>query len=180
MFYSIVTLLLILSNVIVFFMIRTDKTDVDELTMSYHSVFNRREYIRILTSGFAHYEPLHLLMNMLSLYNVGTFVEDYFGHFGMLLIYMGSMILGKLASLYLRHYNRDDYSSSLGASGAISGLLGAYFLVILRHYGFAGFQYLLRPIISLVMISSIPGVDGTSHFCCMAVGIVISYLLLMF
>ena len=89
-------------------------------------------------------------------------------------------MLGKLASLYLRHYNHDDYSSSLGASGAISGLLGAYFLVVLRHYGFSGFEYLLRPIISLVLISSIPGVDGTSHFCCMAVGIVISYLLLMF
>ena len=120
MLNSYVTLLLILSNVIVFFMIRTDKTDVDELTMSYHSVFTLREYIRILTSGFAHYDPMHLLMNMLSLYNVGTFVESCFGHFGMLLIYFGSLVLGKLASLYLRHYNHDDYSSSLGASGATS------------------------------------------------------------
>ena len=174
------TILLIVINVIVFFLIRSEKLHAEELSMSYHVVFNRRQYIRLLSSGFAHEDPLHLLMNMISLYNVGTFVEGYFGHLWMLVIYMGSMILGKLFTLYIRHANRDDYSASLGASGAISGLLGAYFLVILRYYGFSGMSYLLRPAISLIMISSLPGVDGTSHFCCMGVGMVITYLILMF
>jgi hypothetical protein len=55
--------------------------------------------------------------------------------------------------------------------------LGAYFLVILHRYGFSGMQYLLRPVVSLVMISALPGVDGTSHFCCMAVGMALTWLL---
>ncbi len=176
---SFLTFLLILSNVIVFFMIRTEKLDADELSSSYHIVFNRQQYYRILSAGFAHEDPVHLLMNMISLYNVGTFVESYFGHLGMFVLYFGSLIIGKLLTLYLRHYNHDDYTASLGASGAISGLLGAYFLVIVRYYGFSAFEYLLRPLISLVMISSMPGVDGTSHFCSMAVGLVIAYVLMM-
>ncbi len=180
MLYYYVTICLIVINVAVFLMIRSGKLYAEALTMSYHIVFNRGQYYRILTSAFAHEDPIHLLMNMISLYNVGSFVELYFGHFWMAVIYFASMIGGKLLSLYIRHANHDDYSSSLGASGAISGLLGAYFFVILRYYGFGGFEHLLRPIISLVLISSIPGVDGTSHFCCMAVGLVITWLIHMF
>lgn len=176
MLYDFVTILLIFINVIVFFFIRSGKLHTEELAMSYHVVFNRKQYFRIITSAFTHEEPAHLIINMMSLYNVGTFVEDYFGHLGMFIIYFVSMILGKLFSLYLRHYNHDDYSSSIGASGAISGLLGAYFLVILHYYGFSGMEYLLRPMISLIMISALPGVDGTSHFCCMAVGMALTWL----
>lgn len=177
MLYYSYTLLLIFINVIVFFLIRNGRLDADDLDMSYHTVFNLRQYHRILTSAFCHVDPIHLLMNMISLYNVGSFAESYFGHLRILLIYFVSMILGKCFSLYIRHSNRDDYTSSMGASGAISGLLGAYFLVILHRYGFSGMQYLLRPVVSLVMISALPGVDGTSHFCCMAVGMALTWLL---
>ncbi|MBQ6333468.1 MAG: rhomboid family intramembrane serine protease [Erysipelotrichaceae bacterium] len=174
------TISLIVVNVIVFILIRTGKLDEDDLLSSYHLVFNRREYQRIITAGFTHSEPVHLLMNMLSLYNVGTFVESYFGHFYFLLIYFASMILGKLLALYIRHSNRDDYTMSRGASGAISGLLGSYFLVILHYYGFSGMSYLMRPMVSLLMISMMPGVDGTSHFSSMAVGMAITYLFFLF
>ncbi len=174
--YHFLTIFLIFVNVIVFMLIRAGRLDADDLGMSYHTVFNRKEYRRILTSAFTHAEPLHLIMNMISLYNVGSFVEGYFGTWRMALIYFVSLVLGKLLSLFIRHSNRDDYTMSLGASGAICGLLGAYFLVILRHYGLGGFNYLYRPIISLVMISVLPGVDGTSHFSCMAVGMAVTWL----
>ena len=125
-------------------------------------------------------DPMHLLMNMVSLYNVGSFVESYFGRGRMLVIYFVSLILGKLLSMYIRHSNHDDYTVSIGASGAISGLLGAYFLVILHYYGFGGISYLSRPLISLVMISIMPGVDGTSHFSCMAAGMAVTWLFFLF
>ena len=157
-------------------MIQQDKLDVEDLAVSYHMVFNRKEYYRIITAGFTHRDPMHLIMNMISLYNVGTFAESFFGHIEFLILYFGSMIIGKYFALQIRHANRDDYSFSIGASGAISGLLGAYFLVIIRYYGFAGMRMLGRPLVSLLLISAMPGVDGTSHFCCMAVGMVISYL----
>ena len=174
--YHLCTVILIFINVIVFLAIRAEKLDADDLGMSYHTVFNRREYQRILTSAFTHVEPMHLLMNMVSLYNVGSFVESYFGRVWMLVIYFSSLFMGKILSLLIRHNNRDDYTVSIGASGAISGLLGAYFLVILRYYGFSGITYLSRPLISLVMISIVPGVDGTSHFSCMAAGMAVTWL----
>ena len=178
--YHLFTVVLIVINVIVFMAIRSGKLDSDDLGASYHMVFNRREYKRILSSAFTHFDPTHLLMNMISLYNVGSFVESYFGHLRFLFLYFGSLILGKLFALYIRHNNRDDYTMSIGASGAISGLLGAYFLIVLHFYGFSGLSYLSRPMISLVLISIMPGVDGTSHFCCMAVGMALTWLYLLF
>ena len=174
------TFLLIVVNVIVFILIWTSKLDEDDLSVSYHTVFNLRQYYRILTSAFTHSDPMYILFNMISLYNVGTFVEAYFGHFWMLVIYFVSLILGRLMALYIRHNNRDDYTMTLGASGAICGMLGAYFMTVLHYYGFSGFSYLLRPMVSLVMISVLPGVDGTSHFSCMAAGMAITYLLFLF
>ncbi len=119
MYREFCTYFLILVNVIVFFMIRSEKIEAEDLMMSYHMVFNRREYYRLVSSGFAHREPMHLLFNMISLYNIGTFVENVFGHFSFLLIYFGSLIFGHILSLMIKHNNRNDYALSLGASGEI-------------------------------------------------------------
>lgn len=175
-----ITILLVIANVIVFFLIRSGKLDAEELSVSYHTVYNRKEYKRIITSAFTHVDIMHIVFNMISLVNVGQFVEDVFGPVKMLIIYFGSMIFGKILSLQIRHANHDDYTYSLGASGAICGLLGAYFMVILYIYGFDGIYSLLRPMTSLVMMSLLPGVDGTSHFSCMAVGMAITFLLVKF
>ncbi len=59
MLYYFYTLLLIFINVIVFFLIRNGRLDADDLDMSYHTVFNLRQYHRILTSAFCHVDPIH-------------------------------------------------------------------------------------------------------------------------
>ena len=173
------TYLLLFLNVAIFALIKMDKLDPGYLGTSYHNVFNRREYYRILSGAFTHLEILHLFFNMSSLVNVGTFVEGYFGSVRMLVIYFVSMILGRLLALFIRHANHDDYTESIGASGAICGLLGAYFLVILYYYGASALPSLVRPLVSLVIMSILPGVDGTSHFCCMAVGMAVTFLMMM-
>ena len=175
---NMMTILLVFINVIVFFLIRMGKLDSDDLGMSYHTVFNKKEYYRIITSAFTHVDVMHIFFNMSSLVNVGTFVEQMFGPWKMLLIYFGSMILGKILSLQIRHNRHDDYTMSIGASGAICGILGTYFMVILYFLGMDGLRELLRPLASLVIMSVIPGVDGTSHFSCMAVGMAITALLM--
>ena len=174
------TYILVIINVIVFILIKTNKLDSEDLASSYHMVFNRKQYYRIITSAFAHEDILHIFFNMVSLINIGSFVEDVFGSVRMLIIYFVSMILGKILALLIRHNNRDDYTMSLGASGAICGILGTYFLVVLYIYGFNGIYSLLRPISSLLIMSMLPGIDSTSHFSCMAVGMAISYLMIMF
>ena len=173
------TYILVGINIIVFILVRMGKLDADELAVSYHWVFNRKQYYRILTSAFTHQDFTHIAFNMISLVNVGTFVESVFGPARMLLIYFVSMILGKIFALLINHNNHKDYQLSLGASGAICGLLGCYFLVVLYVYGLAGIQSLIRPLTSLVIVSIAPGVDGVTHFTCMAVGMAITYLILI-
>ncbi len=180
MIFSFFTILLIIINAVVFFMIRSGKLQIEDLGMSYHLVFNRRQYYRLLTTGFTHREITHIIFNMMSLYNVGSTIELLFGHLGFLLIYFGSMIFGHIIALQLRHNDRDDYTMSIGASGAIYGLIGAYFLLIMKYYGFSAISEMIRPLISMVVLSLLPGIDGKSHISCMAVGMAITYLLIKF
>lgn len=180
MIFSFFTILLILINIVVFILIRTGRLQIEDLGMSYHLVFNRKQYYRLLTTAFTHREITHILFNMMSLYNVGSTIELLFGHFGFLLIYFGSMIIGHIIALQLRHNDRDDYTMSIGASGAIYGIIGAYFLLIVKFYGFSAIGEMLRPIISMVVLSLLPGIDGKSHISCMAVGMAIAYLLIQF
>ena len=172
--------MLVLINIVVFVMIMNGRLSADDLASSYHSVFNRKEYYRILTGAFTHQEITHIACNMISLVNVGTAVEQIFGSVGMLVIYFGSMILGKILALQIRHNRRDDYTLSLGASGAICGLIGAYLLVVMKYYGMNGLLSMGRSLASLVIMSVLPGVDGTSHFSCMAMGMVIAWIMMFF
>ena len=173
------TYLLILINILVFIMIRMNKLDADKMSVSYYSFSVNKEYYRILTSAFAHYDIYHFLSNMLSLYNIGTICEDTFGSMKMMLIYFVSMIAGKYLAIQIRHNRHDDYTLSLGASGAISGLFGAYMLVMMYYYGIQTLTYFTRPILSMIIISILPGVDGTSHICCLSIGMLLAYLLII-
>ncbi|MBR3250435.1 MAG: rhomboid family intramembrane serine protease [Erysipelotrichaceae bacterium] len=180
MIFSFFTYALILANIVVFIAIRSGKLDVEDLGMSYHLVFNRKQYYRLLTAGFTHREITHILFNMLSLYNVGGYMELLFGHLGFLLIYFGSMIIGHILALLLRHNDHDDYTMSIGASGAVYGVIGAYVMLIVRFNGFSALSELIRPAVSMLVMSMLPGIDGKSHICCLAVGLVISFLLMQF
>lgn len=172
------TYLLVLINIVVFMMVMGGRLDSDDLAVSYHSVFNRKEYYRILTSSFTHSDIAHIACNMISLINIGTAAESIFGSGQMLVIYFGSMILGKFLALQIRHNRRDDYTMSQGASGAICGLIGAYLLVVMKYFGMDGLLSMGRSLASLVIMSVLPGVDGTSHFSCLAMGMVIAWLLM--
>ncbi|MBR5755203.1 MAG: rhomboid family intramembrane serine protease [Erysipelotrichaceae bacterium] len=173
-----VTIILLLTNVIVYILTSTGRISTDEMGSSYYEVFVRKEYWRIITGAFAHLDITHILFNMFSQLTIGSFVEDVYGSLKMLLIYFGSLILGRIMSMLIRHANHDDYTLSCGASGAICGLMGAYFTFVIYRYGLDGLSYLIRPIVNVAIMSFLPGIDGTSHVCCLAVGLLISWLLL--
>jgi membrane associated rhomboid family serine protease len=87
------------------------------------AILARREYIRLVTSGFLHLNGRHLLMNMVSLYFFGPMIELVFGAKEFLIIYFAALIGGNLLSLYIHRYH--DYRA-LGASGAVSGVIFAH------------------------------------------------------
>lgn len=82
--------------------------------------------LTMVTCVFLHGSLMHFLGNMLFLYIFGDNVEDCFGHFGYLLFYLAT---GTLASL--AHYWSMPMSTvpTIGASGAIAGVMGGYFIL---------------------------------------------------
>lgn len=91
------------------------------------SILRKKEYKRILTSGFLHVNWVHFIFNIIALTAFSPQIEQSLGYGNYLLIYFGSLIGGNLLALWL-HRNHGDYSA-VGASGAISGLLFSYILL---------------------------------------------------
>jgi membrane associated rhomboid family serine protease len=85
--------------------------------------------IPIVVSMFLHGSWLHLLSNMLFLFVFGRSVENRFGHLTFLLIYLVSGMGGAFLHIFL---NAGSRVPSIGASGAIAGVLGAYFVCFPR------------------------------------------------
>jgi membrane associated rhomboid family serine protease len=85
-------------------------------------VFNQL-WLTLLTSMFLHGGLLHIGSNMLYLFIFGDNVEDRFGHFRFLLFYF---ICGIAAGITHIVANADSQAPSIGASGAIAGVLAAY------------------------------------------------------
>ena len=83
------------------------------------------EWYRLITSMFLHFNFEHILMNMLSLFIFGKIVESIVGPLRMLGIYVISGLLGNFISLSF-----NLHTVSVGASGAIFGLIGSIFAMM--------------------------------------------------
>lgn len=82
--------------------------------------------VPMLTSMFLHASWTHVLGNMLMLWIFGDNIEDYLGHFKFLVFYL---LCGLAASFTHILLNPSSLVPSVGASGAIAGVMGAYFIV---------------------------------------------------
>jgi membrane associated rhomboid family serine protease len=87
-------------------------------------------YITLLTAVFMHGSIAHIAGNMLFLWIFGDNIENTLGHLRYLLFYLVCGLLASLAYVYSTvFFGGDPLIPSLGASGAISGVLGAYLLL---------------------------------------------------
>ena len=86
-------------------------------------------WMTLLTCIFLHGGWLHFLGNMWFLYIFGDNVEDCFGHMGYLAFYLGCGVAASVAHLLT---NLSNSVPTIGASGAIAGVMGAYFLLYPR------------------------------------------------
>ena len=90
----------------------------------------RGEKIRMLTSGFLHVNPQHLLFNMVTLYFFAYIVIAKLGEVQFVIIYLASLVAGSLLSLA---FNKNNYHySAVGASGAVMGII--YSAILLEPY----------------------------------------------
>lgn len=83
-------------------------------------------YLTFVSSLFLHGGFFHLLSNMLYLWIFGTGVEDRIGHFRFIFFYL---ICGVAASFVHVIFNHESLIPTIGASGAISGVLGSYLII---------------------------------------------------
>ena len=124
------------------------------------------EYWRLLTSMFLHIGVIHLLVNCLSLFIIGSMTERIFGSFPMLLIYVMSGFCGGSVSYAML----GPFSVAAGASGAVFGCLGSvgtYFLLRKNIMGEVGRQsfnaVLMLAGINFIFGIIVPSVDNWAH-----------------
>lgn len=94
----------------------------------------KQEYYRIFTSLFLHWDINHLISNMIVLYYLGEVVEQNFGSVRYGILYLAAGIGGNLLSMVYEFYSGAVILSA-GASGAIFGLVGALFILLIVHKG---------------------------------------------
>ena len=120
------------------------------------------DFYRLVACIFLHAGIIHIALNMYSLYIIGPKIEDFFGKWKYLLIYLLSGISGSLLSISL-----NNNVVSVGASGAIFGLFGAliYFGHSYRGYIGAIIKSKIIPIViyNLLIGFFIAGIDMWGH-----------------
>jgi hypothetical protein len=140
--YPVVNTLLILTNVIVFlFQLTLTPSQYKAFLLTNATIPSHingflnghigleATLLPLLTSMFLHGGLAHIAGNMLFLWIFGDNVEDYFGHFPYLLFYLFCGIGSDLLHIA---FNFNSSVPALGASGAISGVMGAYILLYPR------------------------------------------------
>ncbi|WP_452227814.1 MULTISPECIES: rhomboid family intramembrane serine protease [unclassified Lacinutrix] len=124
---SIVTIVIIVANVLISYKGFSDFNFFEKYKFNVGSI-KRGEKFRMFSSGFLHVDTQHLLFNMLTLYFFADIVVQDLGTLSFVLVYIGSLILGSVLSLY---FHKDEYHySAVGASGAVTGIL--YSAILLR------------------------------------------------
>ena len=121
------------------------------------------EYFRLITGAFLHGGFMHYFFNMYSLYIIGSRMESYLGKVKYLTIYLFSALTGSLLSIIT-----NGNIASIGASGAIFGLLGSM-LYFGYHYRVYLAQVIKSQIIPIIVLNLVIGfmsngeIDNFAH-----------------
>jgi membrane associated rhomboid family serine protease len=133
-------------------------TLLDDGSVSRAAIANH-EYWRLISAGFLHAGLAHLAFNMFALYILGTLLEPAVGRFRFGLIYFVSLLAGSFGALLL-----EPNSPTVGASGAIFGLMGAAF-VVMRNAGVNPLESGLGVwlVLNLVITFAVPNISIGGH-----------------
>lgn len=128
------------------------------------------EWWRLITASFLHGGILHLLFNMYALYLFGPSLEAAFGHVRFAVLYLLSALGGSAVSYLFAN----PVQPSLGASGAVFGILGATLVVSRRlRYDVRAVTVLIA--INLVLGFVIEGIDWRAHVGGLLTGMAVAY-----
>lgn len=147
-----ITKILLGINVAVFVVVLANKALLDDLVLLGHAPYHagapyegvaEGQWYRLVTSMFLHQEVWHIAFNMLGLWWLGGPLEAVLGRVRYLALYLLSGLAGGALTYWLAPQNQP----SLGASGAIFGLLGAT-VVLMRRL-----NYDMRPVFTILVLN---------------------------
>jgi len=131
------------------------------------------EWWRLISAGFLHGSIIHLLFNVYILWVIGSQLEGIVGNIKFIIIYFVSLLGGSVASYLFSPFG----SYSIGASGAIFGLMGAMLVVgSKRNLDISQITTLVA--INVVIGFVLSGIDWRAHLGGLAAGAFISWVLL--
>jgi len=142
------------------------------------TILFQHEWWRLITAGFLHITPTHLLFNLVVMYFIGKLLEWQIGHFRYLILFFVAVLIGNLTSLAFGDLN----GISAGASGGIYGLFGAVvgIGVLDRFHDFwrrESFTIGVLVVISLLMGFTREGIDMYAHIGGIVSGLALSPIL---
>ena len=123
------------------------------------SEVQRGDWWRLVTAMFLHMGLMHVVMNMLGFASVGITVERIYGHRLFLIIYLGSGLIGNALSLHFAA----QQGVSVGASGAVFGVMGALLVGLYQHRDRLPKTFGSRTLSSLGFFISYSLLQGFSH-----------------
>ena len=141
------------------------------------------EWYRMITCLFLHGNVTHIASNMMMLFLLGNVVEKEMGHLKYFILYFGSGLAASGASLYLQSVHLalgEEVVGSIGASGAIFGIMGAFLWILIRNHGRASNMSFVR-VLFLVCYCLFGGltearIDSAAHVGGLFAGILIAVL----
>jgi membrane associated rhomboid family serine protease len=131
------------------------------------ALVDQGDWWRLITAAFLHYGPLHLLLNMLALWWFGSAVEQVLGRGRYLLLYIVSGLAGSAGALIV-----EPNALTVGASGAIFGILGAAFVLERQGTYVLGGGALSIIVLNIVFSFAIPGISIGGHLGGLAGGVI--------
>lgn len=148
--------------------------------LSWQEVFQHHQYYRLITSMFLHSDLDHIFNNMLVLFFIGKYLEEQVGQMRYAVIYFSTGIIAGFTSMV---YNMFQHTNvvSIGASGAIFGLMGALLTIVLLKKG-RGQELNFRQLLFMCLFSlygglTSEGVDNAAHIGGFLSGILITLIL---
>ena len=131
---------------------------------------------RLVTAMFLHGSLLHLAFNMLGLYWLGNIIEQALGTPRFLLVYFVSGLAGSAGALWFSSAS----AVTVGASGAIFGLIGALLILEYLSTGSLMGQALVLILVNLALTFAVPGISIGGHLGGLAGGIIATFALMRY
>ena len=142
---------LLLINVVMYILQSMNIFNDHDFSLQLNALVDPTQWYRLITHMFLHSSLSHLMGNMIMLYAAGSMVEEKMNRAVYMFMYFFSGLCGGILSVWSRMQTGEDYYS-LGASGAIYGIMGALIAWMLMNRQWKSIRFYNRILIAILLL----------------------------